>query len=153
MSIPERFIKWVLPGKARLWYPGHTRQSDKRNYGGRGNRHAQDAWRDATGERMPFKGPDGESWWLCHIYPWAVRCPHHFSHTAGIVLVHPSYARQTDQSSDIAVWLQEQAFLRFQYDPTGRFTRDPANAGCGDLYCQAETPHFGGRRVPSSFLQ
>ena len=144
MAIPDEFIEWVAPDKARLWFPGHTRESDKINYGGRGNRHAQDAWGKATGRRMPFKGPNGETWTVCHIYAWATKCPNHFSHTAGLVLVHPAYAWQTDQDKDVAAWLQEQAFLRFQYDPTGSFSGEPATSGCGDPLCQAGVPHFRG---------
>ncbi|MFW6105689.1 MAG: hypothetical protein ACOC7P_03815 [Chloroflexota bacterium] len=147
MSIPYEFIEWVSPDMAQLWYPGHTRESDKRNYGGRGNRHAQDAWRSATGRRMPFKGFDAQSWTVCHVYAWAAKCPNHFSHTAGLVLVHPSYAWQTDQDDSVAGWLQAEAFVRFGYDPTGRFSGRPATSGCGDPLCQAEAPHFVGSRA------
>jgi len=148
MSIPDGFIEWVSPDKARLWYSGHTRESDKRRYGGRGNRHAQDAWRDATGKRMPFAGPGGETWVVCHVYPWAAKCPYHFSHTAGLVLIHPSYAWQADQDDKTVAWLQEQAFLRFQYDPTGKFSGKPATAGCGHLLCHAKVSHYAGSQAP-----
>lgn len=140
--IPAGFIEWVEPIKARLWFPGTTRESDKRNYGGRGNRHAQDAWRNATGRKMPFKGSAGETWVVCHIYSWATKCPNHHSHTAGLVLVHPSYAWKTDQEKQTQLWLQEQAFIKFNYDPLGKFTGKTVQSSCRDAQCRAEIPHF-----------
>ena len=140
--ISEGYVQWIADDRARLWFPDYTRELDKINYGGRGNRHAQEAWTKSTGRRMPFKGPDGETWVVCHIYDWAVKCPNHYSHSAGLVLVHPKYWKQTDSDRNVGSWLKKQAFLRFQYDPTGKFSGKPADSGCGHPDCQAKPHHY-----------
>lgn len=77
------------------------------------------------------------------MYPWAVACPSHYSHAAGLVLVHPQHAWRTDHEQAIIDWLKREAYQRFDYDPEGCFGQTLTVTGCGDPSCHAEVPHFG----------
>jgi len=142
----RRFFEW--PQVGTLLWPGCTRDKQNQCYppklekrlarlslqpDPRNNGPAIMAFLAAGGHR-PIWGTEG--WPIHHIYDGIGEGPNrpqkvlravddgeHFTHSAGLVAVHPA-AHHLAHQSDLLRWLlRREAFLRFGYDPTNAFSK------------------------------
>lgn len=139
LNDPERFFQWPQLG-ALLWLGCVRTQNDGEHIfpaevithlerlglkpDTRTNGPAINSYLAAGGKR-PIWG--NESWHIHHIFdgtegsPHAVRDGNHFTHSAGLVAAHP-VAHHLAHNSDLLKWLLwREAFLRFDFDPSGNF--------------------------------
>jgi hypothetical protein len=142
---PGAFIRWprqsilLLPSAARDRkyhdYPPDVKAALKRARivpDSRSNGPAICAFLLGGGER-PIR-ETGTGWNIHHIYdgkfPFpgtfrtihAVKHPEYFTHSAGLVALHPIADALADEFRDFAWWLRRQAFDRFAFDPDHVFT-------------------------------
>jgi len=136
------FIKWPKEGK--LFLPGLIRpkkgfhkypqkiveelKSKKIRPDPRTNGPAVMSYLSAGGER-PARREGGQDWAIHHIYdgkfPFeqgltslkAVEHGEHFTHSAGLVAVHPIAEALADEYFYFAWLLRRESYLRFNYDP------------------------------------
>jgi hypothetical protein len=85
-----------------------------------------------AGGNIPLKG-NGKSWSIHHLYsgdfPYkdkkqtlhAVKVKLHFTHTAGLVAIHPLADAAAHEYACFSWFLRAKAFLLFGYDPDNVF--------------------------------
>lgn len=147
----DLFVHWpqhpicFWPGRVRVPYHKYSvrRRARLRSAGitidARSNGPAVMAFLLGGGKR-PFRQVAGKQWSIHHIYdgkfpfPGTERTTHAvknkklFTHSAGLVAVHPIADALADEVAYFAWLLRHEAYLRFQFDPDEVFGSSRATA-------------------------
>lgn len=142
----DDYIKWpiknilLLPGVTRIKYHKYPDDVKKKlkeeriSIDSRSNGPAVCAFLFAGGER-PIRTTPSRSWSVHHIYDGQYPYPQHgktiravtdgryFTHSAGLVSVHPIADALADELPYFAWLLRYEAYLRFGFDPDNVFEK------------------------------